>query len=84
MPRLKGLPAYRLHRSSGQARVIIDRRHVYRFSRFRAMMCKTPFLKLFVDQFSEAPFVRVPISCSVASSASTGESRDDVQQRTLV
>ncbi len=29
MPRPKGIPAYKLHKASGQARVIIDGRHVY-------------------------------------------------------
>ena len=29
MPRRKGVPAYRLHKPSGQARVISDGRHVY-------------------------------------------------------
>ncbi|HUE16038.1 MAG TPA: tyrosine-type recombinase/integrase [Planctomycetaceae bacterium] len=29
MPRPKGIPAYKLHKSSGQARVILDGRHVY-------------------------------------------------------
>ena len=29
MPRHKGIPGYRLHKPSGQARVIIDGRHVY-------------------------------------------------------
>jgi hypothetical protein len=29
MPRRKGVPGYRIHKPSGQARVIIDGRHVY-------------------------------------------------------
>jgi hypothetical protein len=29
MPRPKGLPSYRLHKPSGQARAIVNGRHIY-------------------------------------------------------
>jgi len=50
MPREKRVPSYRLHRSSGQARVIIDGKHVY-LGPYGSPQSREMYAKLIAERF---------------------------------
>jgi hypothetical protein len=62
MPRPKGIPAYKLHKPSGQARVILDGRHVY-LGLFGSSESHERYARLIADYLRGGP-VRRPMPAS--------------------
>ena len=53
MPRKKCIPAYRLHKPSGQVRVIIDCRHVY-LGQYGSPESRETYARLIAERFTPA------------------------------